>query len=272
MSSKRMDDTGVLTGLLSETPESKPCERCKRPIRAIDTGMGWFNPPVCDACVEGERAAVRSAERAARIKAWTRELERQQGGALHTQLRVELPDLLASFVTAGGGWLPGQSALYLCGSTGGGKTQSMTEMAQRVIEQSADEALPNCPVAYASMQDVMHRLRERQDISHLVTARWLFLDEIASVALTDWGHEQVLAIINKRCQSLKPTIYASNYHIADLIEWGGSADAHGASYGVAGWDHRIMTRLMAAIGGLDADHRLPGVVTFARNWRMEVRR
>lgn len=272
MTAKRMDDLSELLGGASERPQPGKCERCGQPVQPIDTRMGsWFTPPVCTPCVESDRAAQRKHERAARIKAWTKELERQQGGPLCVKRRVELPDLLASFVV-GGGWLEGQSAVYLTGSTGTGKTQAMTEMALRLIERYADEQRSASPVAYVSMQDLLDMLRAREDVSGLMSAPWLFLDEIAGVALSDWGYEQVFKLISARCHSERPTVYASNYHLIDLLVWAGVAGANGSGHGVAGWDHRITTRLLAAIGGRDEAHRLPGVITFEKRWRLEVRR
>lgn len=272
MTSKRMDDLTGLLGEVSERPQPGKCERCGQAVPPLDTKMGgWFTPPICTPCVEGERAAQRKNERAARIKAWTKELERQQGGPLCTKRRVELPDLLAAFVV-GGGWLEGQSAVYLTGHTGTGKTQAMTEMALRLIERHADEQRATSPVAYVSMQDLLDMLRAREDVSALTSAPWLFLDEIGGVALSDWGHEQVFKLISARCHSERPTVYASNHHLIDLLLWAGVATSPGAFYGVAGWDHRITTRLLAAIGGQDEQQRLPGVITFERRWRLEVRR
>jgi hypothetical protein len=122
------------------------------------------------------------------------------------------------------------------------------------------------------MQDLLDMLRAREDVSALTSAPWLFLDEIGAVALTDWGHEQVFKLISARCHSERPTVYASNHHLIDLLLWAGESTSPGAFYGVAGWDHRITTRLLAAIGGQDERKRLPGVITFERRWRLEVRR
>lgn len=278
MTAKRVELTGLFDGLSADKPAPKPCERCGQKVAPLELGAalgGWFVPPICEACVEADRLKRAEHERAARIKAWRSELVEQMGGDLYLMRRVELPTLLESFAAAGG-WMEGQSAVYLTGGVGTGKTQAMAEMAQRVIERLAGEPLARCPVAYATIHDLLAALRQRESVERFIKAPWLFLDEIGAVALTDWGHEQVYTLINGRAASRKPTVFASNYHLVDLLMWGGvapeSVPGIGRAYGVVGWDHRVVTRLMAMCGGQDADHRLPGVITFERAWRMEVRR
>lgn len=276
MSATRMNDIELMD-VQRELPEDGVCARCGVAVKPLDLGawLGWFVPPVCDLCVDGARATKRAHERAARLTAWRAVLDEQMGGDLYTSRRVSLPEPLECFARAGG-WMPSQSAVYLTGGVGTGKTQAMAEMALRVMDRMADEPRPACPVAYMTVHGLLAAMRAREDVTPLLNAPWLFLDEIGAVALTDWGHEQMYLVINQRAASRKPTVFASNYHLADLIAWGGSQPQHatpgGRAYGVVGWDHRVTTRIMAMIGGLDADRRLPGVLTFERAWRLEVRR
>lgn len=257
-----------ISELVSEPTTATPVGSCE----ACGASMVWRWWPfdggswvkmACDHCSAAHAKREADAQHAARLAAWRRQYA-TRAWPRHVARRVELDERIASFVSADqAGWLAGQTALYLTGDVGTGKTQALVEAGHRIIERMAREpqAAHDCPVYYASIPRLLSELRGGGgDASVYHRAPWLLLDELGCEGLTDWGYEQVYTLIDARYGLELPTLFASNVGLMGLMT--GS---------IKGWDSRMMTRCSELIGGPDASGRHPGQIVLERGWRMEVR-
>ena len=57
----------------------------------------------------------------------------------------------------------------------------------------------------------------KASINQLKEAALLVLDDLGAEKVTDWAREQIFIIINRRYESMLPTVITTNYTTAELV-------------------------------------------------------
>lgn len=249
----------------SPAPAATLCEVCGHKREWAWLALtGTWRQVRCEVCEAAQQAKEVKARREAVLSAWRKQYSERVPAPKFAR-RVEVDARLAAFVAGpASAWLPGQCGIYLSGETGTGKTQALVEAGHRLVEllSQRDGAPSACPVWYASIPTLLQDLKAGEvELTTYQRAPWLLLDEIGAAALTDWHYDLVNAIISSRYDAGRPTLYASNRDLADLL--------NGA---VVGWDARLTTRISEMIGGFDGEGYHAGQIALTHNWRMEARR
>lgn len=219
-------------------PSATACDVCGAKIEAVWTGRHWVARARCAACIE--RAERRELKREL-LAAWEPALLDQAGPLHYEQAPDELMAELVAFGERGASRV--QSAVYLYGPVGTGKTQQLVWMGQRVIRHLAarGQRATECPVVYARLPQLLTALRgEDKPVSFYQRAPWLLLDELAAEELTPWAMAQLTEVVEHRLRWCLPTIYASNFSLRQL--------ANGAA---RGWDERLVARMIQQVGQAD---------------------
>jgi len=219
----------------SPSPAPTACVLCAASIHPIWTGRAWSAPPKCVACVERDERRDLKREL---LAAWGPAMLEQVGPLHYGQAPDDLMSELVAFGERGAD--REQSAVYLYGPVGTGKTQQLVWMAKRVIRHLASrgQRATECPVVYVRQPSLMHALRsDERPLSYYQRAPWLLLDEMAAEELTPWAMANLNEVIEHRLRWGLPTIYASNFSLREL----GTGNARG-------WDERLVTRMVQQVG------------------------
>lgn len=107
--------------------------------------------------------------------------------------------------------------IYLFGEVGSGKTHIAYALKNR-WEQNREQAI------FWNVTELIHELkldmdrREKSFIGEQVlrSTKLLILDDIGAERVTDWVAETLYLIVNKRYNSVLPTIFTSNLPIGEL--------------------------------------------------------
>lgn len=114
--------------------------------------------------------------------------------------------------------------IYLFGDHGTGKTHLTACMANALLAQGY-------PVLYTSMGEISKAIRssfnnkgmtEQEFMARLRGVDFLFLDDFGTERVSKddqdlWLQEKVFEVVNSRYNALKPTIFTSNYSLADMV-------------------------------------------------------
>ena len=114
--------------------------------------------------------------------------------------------------------------IYLHGDHGTGKTHLTACMANALLAQGY-------PVLYTSMGEISKAIRssfnkkgmtEQEFMERLRDVDFLFLDDFGTERVTKndedlWLQEKVFEVVNSRYNALKPTIFTSNYSLAEMV-------------------------------------------------------
>jgi DNA replication protein DnaC len=236
-------------------PPATACDSCGVDVDAVWTGRGWSARARCAACIE--RAERRELKREL-LAAWEPALLDQVGPLHYEQAPDDLMAELVAFGERGANRL--QSAVYLYGPVGTGKTQQLVWMGQRVIRHLAarGQRAADCPVVYVRLPQLLTALRsEEQTVGYYQRAPWLLLDELAAEELTPWAMAQLTEVVEHRLRWCLPTIYASNFSLRQL--------ANGAA---RGWDERLVARMVQQVGQGE-DYGLIGHYGLTRQMRVK---
>lgn len=226
---------GLSLSPTSAAPAPTACDRCGVACEPIWSGRVWLPVGRCQACIKGEER--RRIEREL-LAVWEPALL-EQVGLLHYE---QEPDALLSELVEFGrrGATRAQSAIYLHGPVGTGKTQQLVWMGRRVVRYLAarGEGQTDCPVVYVRLPTMLTALRaDERPLAHFQRAPWLMLDELAAEELTPWAQSQLTEVIEHRLRWRLPTVYASNVSLRQLSE-----------LGARGWDERITSRIVQQVG------------------------
>lgn len=141
--------------------------------------------------------------------------------------------------------------LLLIGNVGTGKTGLAWSIVRHLIEEHRIAArLVNWRVLLADMQEAMKRPDLAvQEALGLHRVPVLVLDDVGSERPTDWRRDELATLIERRYQAELPTIYTSNYTLAELGERLGHDDVRVGQ--------RIVSRMMedAMIVKFDGEDR-----------------
>lgn len=250
-----------MTGAWSKTPTSGAplpvaCEGCGVDVSAVWAGTGWRERTRCEACATRAQSEQSERERLAR---WRPALLAQVGPLHYEQQPVALLAPLHSFALSSGD-PDANTAVYLYGRPGTGKTQQLVWLAQRVLRVWAGMSWKagDCPVIYVRIPALLHDLRaDGQRLAVYQQTPWLLLDEVGAEELTPWGMAQINEILEHRLRWRLATAFAGNVSIRDLLEGQ-----------VVGWDERMVSRLVQMVGQ-DDDGALRGHYQLQRQMRIK---
>lgn len=113
--------------------------------------------------------------------------------------------------------------IYLYGTSGTGKTHLTACMANELIKQRKQVLFTNFFEISKLLKSTFNtKETEATHIYRLATIDFLFIDDLGAerVANKDgdmWLQEKVFDVLNKRYNNRKPTIFTSNYSIAELL-------------------------------------------------------
>ena len=110
--------------------------------------------------------------------------------------------------------------LYLYGPVGSGKTGLAAASLMLAIRQGHDGWFTTVPRLLQSQRESFRESGE-SPMAHAMRVRILLLDDLGAERLTDWGLEQIDNLIRERVAEEQPTIFTSNYSLADLAERAG---------------------------------------------------
>lgn len=102
--------------------------------------------------------------------------------------------------------------LYLYGLGGRGKTYTACAIGIRAINEGISTRMVKAHrigdmLALGSMDDALRLM---------VSPRLLIVDDIGADNVGDWSNSRLRAVIDERYDSMKPTVFTSNYSIAEL--------------------------------------------------------
>lgn len=114
--------------------------------------------------------------------------------------------------------------IYIFGDHGTGKTHLTACMANALLAQGY-------PVLYTSMGEISKAIRssfnkkgmtEQEFMERLREVDFLFLDDFGTERVTKndedlWLQEKVFEVVNSRYNAMKPTIFTSNYSLAEMV-------------------------------------------------------
>lgn len=106
------------------------------------------------------------------------------------------------------------SGLYLYGNPGVGKTHIAAAIGIRAIEEGMNVRF----IKAHRLSDMMTLGNMRDAMELFVGPRLLILDDIGADNAGDWANTRLRSVIDERYDSMKPTLFTSNYAHAELMD------------------------------------------------------
>lgn len=105
-----------------------------------------------------------------------------------------------------------EKGLYLYGEKGRGKTYTASAIGIQAIRDKNSVRMVKAHrigdmLKYGSMDDALHLL---------VTPKLLIIDDIGADNTSEWAVSRLRAVIDERYDSMKPTVFTSNYSTQEL--------------------------------------------------------
>lgn len=111
--------------------------------------------------------------------------------------------------------------IWLAGAYGVGKTYLMGAVANAFHRKGASVLFTSVESMLSSIRDAFDYERglARKRIDELKKVEVLFLDDVGTERLTEWGYSEVLyAVLNYRMNNKKPTFFTSNLSVDDYAD------------------------------------------------------
>jgi hypothetical protein len=244
-----------------ETPmEVRPCPHCHQPQDSYASFGNWVFEEDCGC------GGYAESRRKGFLDTWDRALA-QRVGKRHARVRTPLHETVKAMLE---GAHEDTCCAYLWGGTGSGKTQQLIE-AERHLQVRRAYAYedhvytsPNPQVFRPGVESltegrILDSLKpnaggRQRSIEYYQMLPYLFIDDMGTSKITEWGYGQMFEIIDYRYQHEKSTIISSNVRLKALAQ--------------AGYDDRMLTRIFEMCGGMGAhsEGRL-AVIEFNMNHR-----
>lgn len=109
--------------------------------------------------------------------------------------------------------------IILRGPCGCGKTHLAAAIINRLAERGIYGRFEVVPELLETIRSGFNRQDDeaKASINQLKEAALLVLDDLGAEKVTDWAREQIFIIINRRYESMLPTVITTNYTTAELV-------------------------------------------------------
>lgn len=254
-----------------DRPEPEPCKKCDKllqPVQSI-TG-GWYRPP--DRCDRCEREHLIKEHRKRQMNAGKRAVWKRAGipQSINAEMSInfewpggckESLEMMLRIPPTGAACWP--SGVYLGGRTGGGKTlwackilkaylqHWRVEADERRLEYGSeyDPAWERCTARFFDANNTLQAKKESFDSGDPVDLReyhnadFLVIDDLGRETISTWTSNQIMALINARVKSRKPTVFTSEASPRDLPDWNRKANQK-TSAKPSNYDEAMISRII----------------------------
>lgn len=190
------------------------CEYCGKHLtqRKVNVAgnmcvMG-FHDCMCDGAVSA-REAARDAERVVEQQRHAYRIAKavRASGIPERYAKAELPEEKTNLYN-----IAVTDGLYLYGGDGRGKTHTACAIGIRAI----NEGISTRMVKAHRIGDMLTLGSMDDAIQLLVSPRLLIIDDIGADNVGEWSNSRLRAVIDERYDSMKPTVFTSNYSVKQL--------------------------------------------------------
>lgn len=212
----------VLGDLFSdERPTDGECVDCGQATQPTETERGW-SPPAerCPACRRKRQKASREPDFE---KCWSEAAPSKRHRLAAEKYQPDPPAPLRCAVSSDERFEL-DCAAYIYGNPGTAKTMICYELVRRYLYhwivnegQSVSAAIVAEPDYYAELQATYDGPgRAEEIIARYQRVGLLVVDDLGVASGSEWQREQLYQLVDKRYESLKPTIFSSNRKIEAL--------------------------------------------------------